>query len=55
MYDPSKRNEDDSSDSEWEVEKFDGTPEEYLLMLEKRKPGYETEEVRGNAATHFTL
>ena len=37
-YDPSKRNADDS-DSDWEVEKFDGTPQEYLEMLEKRKTG----------------
>jgi hypothetical protein len=46
MYDPSKRNEDDSSDSDWEVEKFDGTPEEYLKMLERRKPGYVSDTVR---------
>mmetsp|Transcript_22906 Transcript_22906/g.38764 ORF Transcript_22906/g.38764 Transcript_22906/m.38764 type:complete len:257 (+) Transcript_22906:71-841(+) len=44
MYDPSQKNEDDSSDSDWEVEKFEGTPQEYLKMLEKRKPGYVSSE-----------
>ena len=47
MYeDPSKVDEGDSSDSDWEVEKFEGSPQEYLEMLKKREEGYVSEEVR---------
>jgi hypothetical protein len=46
MYNSGKKYDDDeSSDSDWEVETFEGTPQEYMAMLDKRKDGYVSEEV----------
>lgn len=44
MYDPRRRDEEDS-DSDWDVEHFEGTPQEYLEVLARRKAGEVEEEV----------